>query len=162
MPLIFNQRHLAQHNLGLRGELPLEELDLNGIDECIRVTQPLKHDLEVQLIEGAFLVRGSLALMLECTCVRCLKLFPARITLAPWVCHLMREGEEPVAIVNDCVDLTPYIREDMLLAFPQHPLCEPGCNGLPYKSISSVRQPSSVSPIEDDASAWAELNKLKL
>ena len=35
-----------------------------------------------------------------------------------------------VAIENDCVDLTPFVREDILLEFPQHPLCKPDCGGL--------------------------------
>jgi len=35
------------------------------------------------------------------------------------------EGEEKTPVDNDCVDLTPFAREDMLLEFPQHPVCEP-------------------------------------
>ena len=49
------------------------------------------------------------------------------------------EGEEEVPVINDCVDLTPYMREDILLAFPQHPLCEPDCGGLQAQPGQSER-----------------------
>ena len=76
-----------------------------------------------------------------------------------WACHLALEGEEKVAVINDCVDLTPYIREDILLAFPQHPLCEPECKGL---SILQNQQETGAGREQESASAtWAELNKLK-
>ena len=67
---------------------------------------------------------------LDCECVRCLKTFQYQLdwTIGPAICRL--KGEEDVPVVNDCVDLTPYMREDILLEFPQHPLCEPECRGL--------------------------------
>jgi uncharacterized protein len=70
-------------------------------------------------------------------------------------------GEERVAVVNDCVDLTPYVREDILLEFPQHPLCEPECRGLPKPEIGQAKKGSGAGPI-GPASAWAELDKLNL
>ena len=65
-------------------------------------------------------------------------------------------------VVNDCVDLTPYVREDILLEFPQHPLCDPECRGLPKTSIGKSRNTSGTGKTEVGSSAWAELNKLKL
>jgi uncharacterized metal-binding protein YceD (DUF177 family) len=73
--------------------------------------------------------------------------------------HLPLEGEDKVSIVNDCVDLTPFLREDMLLEFPQHPLCKPECGGLKKKATKSVEK-SEKSKTKPDV--WAELNKLKL
>jgi uncharacterized metal-binding protein YceD (DUF177 family) len=60
------------------------------------------------------------------------------------------------------VDLTPYVREDILLEFPRHPLCNPECRGLPNKSIGKPRNTSGTGKTGADSSAWAELNKLKL
>ena len=76
-----------------------------------------------------------------------------------WACHLALEGEEKVAVINDCVDLTPYIREDILLAFPQQPLCETECKGLPI--LQRNQNKSDVGQESGAASTWAELNKLK-
>ena len=38
MPLSFNIRHLEHQTVTLRGALPVAELDLEGIDELIRIT----------------------------------------------------------------------------------------------------------------------------
>jgi uncharacterized metal-binding protein YceD (DUF177 family) len=48
----------------------------------------------------------------------------------------------------------------MLLELPQHPLCKPDCAGVKTKAGKQARQ-TGAEP-EAKASAWAELNKLKL
>ncbi|MCX6922533.1 MAG: hypothetical protein NT154_04860, partial [Verrucomicrobia bacterium] len=112
MPLAVNLRNLEAHDIRLEGRLPVEELDIDPHDEVIQVRQPLEHDLEVQKLEDCLLVQGRLHLVLDCECVRCLKPFQYRLELDRWTCHLPLEGEDCVAVVNDCVDLTPYVRED--------------------------------------------------
>jgi len=157
MPLIVNLRHLEEHNVTLCGELSVDELDLDTGDEMVRVAQPLRYEIEVQKLEDSLLVRGSLRLTLACGCVRCLKSFTRELELKAWTCHLPFEGEDRVAVNNDCVDLTPFAREDMLLEFPQHPLCKPDCGGLKTKT-GKARETAD----ENTPSAWAELDKLKL
>jgi uncharacterized protein len=161
MPLIVNLRHLEAHNLRLQGQLPAAELDIETHDQMIRVAHPLEHDLEFQALEGGLLVRGRLRLVLECQCVRCLKSFQHVVTLDHWTCHLPFHGEEQVAVVSDCVDLTPRVREDILLEFPQHPLCDPECRGLPATSVGKAKQARGPGPEQSSSPAWAELNKLK-
>jgi uncharacterized protein len=160
MPLIVNLRHLEKNDVVLRGELPVDELDLDLRDEMIGVTQPLRHELEVQLLDRSLLVHGSLRLMLACRCVRCLKPFERELELNPWVRHLPLEGEEPVPVVNDCADLTPYVREDMLLEFPWHPLCKPDCRGWEKIKTGKAKNPGGRDELIPPA--WAELDKLKL
>ncbi len=160
MPLIVNLRHLEEHDVTLRGELPVAELDLDPRDEMIRVLQPLRHDLEVQLLDRSLLVRGSLRLTLTCQCVRCLKPFEHELELNPWTRHLPLEGEESVPLANDCADLTPCVREDILLEFPRHPLCRPGCPGLEKMKTGVAKNTDGKD--QTAPSAWAELDKLKL
>jgi uncharacterized protein len=162
MPLVVNMRHLEAHSVVLKGKLPVDELEIDPLDEVIQVAEPLEHDLEVQKIEDGLLMQGRLHLRLECECVRCLKPFQHHIDLKEWACHLPLEGDERVAIVNDCVDLTPFVREDILLEFPQHPLCDPECRGLPKTSVGKPANTNITGPGEAGSSAWAELNKLKL
>ena len=152
-----NLRHLEEHGLRLEGELPATELDLGVHDELIRADQPLRYDLSVELLHDAVLVTGSLALPLECECSRCLKRFATELELADWAAHLPLTGEDQVSVDHDCVDLTPFIREDILLDFPQHPLCKPECAGL--KKKSARRAVAVETPVPD---VWAQLNKLKL
>ena len=158
MPLTFNLHHIEAKDLALEGELPSEELELDLHDEVIHPAGPLKYDLEVQRIEGAALVQGELILPLEFDCVRCLKKFKRSLEIENWVCHLPLIGEDAIPVDNDLVNLTPYLREDILLALPQHPLCEPECGGL--KVPASVKGPGRAS--EKVSSAWDELDKLKL
>ncbi len=160
MPVTFNLRQLEGKNLPLKGELPGAELDLEGLDELIHCRSPLTYDLEVEKLERAILVLGKVGLMLECECARCLKAFPHPLTIERWACHLPLEGEEQARILNDCVDLTPYLREDIVLALPQHPLCKAECRGLASPQPDLGKGGEGESPAI--SSAWAELNKLKL
>jgi uncharacterized protein len=160
MPLVVNLRHLEEHDVILRGELPVDELDLDTRDEMIRVMRPLRHEFEVQMLDRSLLLHGWLRLTLECRCVRCLKPFEHELELNPWTCHLPLEGEEQVPVVNDCADLTPYVREDMLLELPQHPLCNPDCRGL--EKIKTGKAQNTGGKDELIPSAWTELDKLKL
>jgi uncharacterized protein len=116
--------------------------------------------LEVQLLDDSLLVHGSSKLMLECQCVRCLKPFERELELNPWTCHLPLEGDEAVPLVSDCADLTPYVREDMLLELPQHPLCKPDCRGLEKMKTGNAQKTGGTDELVP--SAWAELDKLKL
>jgi uncharacterized protein len=161
MPLLFNIRHLEKKNLELCGEIPAIELDLDGLDECIHVTIPIKHKLQVQLLKDGILVEGWLQTTLDCECVHCLRPFTRELDWPSWRCFLPFEGEDKVKMVNDYVDLTPCIREDILLAFPQHPLCEPGCNRLPPASTREVKVMPDPAPVTASSSVWAELSKLK-
>jgi uncharacterized protein len=162
MPLLVNLRHLEAQNIHLAGQLPAGDLDIETHDEAIRIGPALEHDLEIQKLEDGLLVQGSLHLVLECDCVRCLKRFKYRLDLPSWTVHLPFQGEDAVTVTNDCVDLTPYVREDILLEFPQHPLCEPECRGLPKTLAGKTMKAGAANQTGPSSSAWAELNKLKL
>jgi uncharacterized metal-binding protein YceD (DUF177 family) len=155
--LKINLRHLEEHGLHLKGELSAVELDLGIQDELIRVEEPLRYDLSVELLDDAILVTGKLVLPLDCECSRCLKKFATSLKITDWAVHLPLEGEDKVAVDNDCVDLTPFMREDILLDFPQHPLCKPDCAGLKTKSARKAK--TVEKPVLD---VWAKLDKLKL
>ena len=161
MSLNVNLRHLEAHEVRLKGASPVNELDIDIQDEMIRIEKPLDYDLEVQRVEQGLLVQGRLRLPLQCQCVRCLKPFEYTLDLKDWTVHLPLQGEERVEVVNDCVDLTPYVREDILLEFPQHPLCKTECRGLPKADLARAKKGSTAGQ-SGESSAWAELNRLKL
>ena len=161
MPAIVNIRHLEDGEQQLKGELPAEELDLDLRDEIVRVERPLRYALVVQQLNRALLVQGCLQLTLHCECVRCLKPFEYNLELSQWTRHVPLEGEESARVVNDCVDLTPYLREDILLEFPQHPLCEANCRGLPNSESGGTRKTRDALQAKAKATAWGELDKLK-
>ncbi|MBC8096393.1 MAG: DUF177 domain-containing protein [Akkermansiaceae bacterium] len=159
MPLLVNLRHLEDDHLELKGELPVEELELDLRDDLIRTEKPMEYDFEAQRVDDSLLLQGQLYLPLTCQCVRCLKSFTYKLTLDDWTLHLPLAGEEKVEVSGDFVDLTPHIREDILLGFPQHPLCAADCRGLPKPN--SGRANTSDSAKMEEPSAWTELDKLK-
>ena len=161
MSLVVNLRHLAKHNVVLQGELPARELDIDTRDDVIRVAQPLRYDAEAQELDKSLLLRGELRLTLDCQCVRCLKPFQHPLVIENWICHVPLDGEDAAPVLNDCVDLTPFVREDILLELPRHPLCDPECRGLQRPSSVKAKK-SGAGLTGKDSSAWAELDKLKL
>ncbi len=157
MSLKFNLRQLDEKEVRLQGELPVAELELGVTDELVRAENPLQYDLSVQMLHDSILVTGKLVLPLNCECGRCLKPFKQDLVFEGWALHLPLEGEDKVSIENDSIDLTPYVREDILLDFPQHPLCKPECAGLEKTNVRTV-----VADEKPAKAVWAELDKLKL
>jgi uncharacterized protein len=157
MSLKFNLRQLEEQGIHLQGELPVAELAFEVCDELIRAEKPLFYDLAVEKLHDDILVQGSLSLILDCECGRCLKPFTHAVVLKDWALHLPLEGEDKVSIENDSIDLTPFVREDMLIEFPQHPLCQPECGGLKKKSKVRTAGDKNEKP-----SPWTELDKLEL
>ena len=160
MSLKLNIGRLDAKDAILAGELAAEELDLDCADELVHVRQPLQYEFTAHKAGHNVLVEGSLELVLDCECARCLKPFQQRLELAEWMAHLPLEGAEKVEIKDDSVDLTPFIREDILLEFPQHPLCDADCAGLANRAEKTAKQTNGASQTQG-SSAWAELNKLK-
>ena len=130
------------------------------MDALIQVREMVEYALVAQRLDRNLLVRGRVRLRLECECVRCLKPFCLPLDLRDFAVDLPLAGEDS-SVTGDFVDLTSWVREDILLAFPQHPLCDAGCVGL--KKLSppgKAAQPGQESQMTE--SVWAVLNELKL
>ena len=162
MPVLVNIHKLQEKPISLIGEIPLEELDFVSCDEMICCTQPLLYDLKVEHLGDSLLARGKISLTLDCECVVCLAPFPSEINILQWALHLPLEGDEKAPIKNDCVDLTPYLREDTLLRLPQHPVCRPDCDKLPAPTLKSASNVEAPADSNRPAATWNELDKLKL
>ncbi len=161
MPVLLNIRNLEKGPISLDGEIPLTELDFVSGDEMIGCSEPLRYDVEAEHLGDSALVRGHLALTIDCECVRCLQPFQREIEVRDYALHLPLEGEDATPIKNDCVDLTPFFREDTFLRLPQHPLCRPDCDKLPELKTGEVSSDEAKAGSKG-AAAWTELDKLKL
>jgi uncharacterized protein len=162
MAVLVNLRNLEKGAVRLKGELAPAELELEGVDEVIHVEGMVNYDLTAEKLEKSILVRGYVGLQLKCDCVRCLQPFLRPLELSEWTCLLELEGDEATPVANDCVDLTPHLREDILLEYPQHPLCKAECDGLPKKPTGKTGRTGGAGQETVVLSDWAELNKLKL
>ena len=166
MALLINLRQLERGPVVAKGKVSAEELELTDLDELIRLAGSVQYELEAAKMEKSVLVQGRVQLVLDCECARCLKPFKRELELVDWKCLLELEGEEPVPVAGDCVDLTPHIREDILLELPQRPLCQPDCRGLPKKAAGKLEKTPKTTGKSGQAGGvlpdWTVLNKLKL
>lgn len=114
---------IPPEGLRLHGQAEAEDLDGLCGDDRIAIAEPVRYSLHVTLVSSGVLVRGELRTELACTCDRCLSAFPVGLAVDE-VCHFYESVSE------DTLDLTPELREDILLAFPQRLLCRHDCRGL--------------------------------
>lgn len=143
-------------------QIPAEGLHLEGEEDCpipelqadgIRCAGPLHYDLEVGISSGALWANGSLRQPVESTCVACLEKFANDITVPAFALHKELHGPE-------IVDLTPFLREDLLLNLPAHPRCDRDGGGV-CKAASKTLNMASESE-EKREHDWEALDKLKL
>jgi DUF177 domain-containing protein len=143
--------HLKQvpaHGLHLDGneDCPIHDLEAEGI----RCAGQLRYDIDVGVAGGALWARGSLSQPVELRCVSCLGNFVHDIQVPAFAVHTELRGPETV-------DLTPFIREDLLLNLPAHPRCDTdGDRVCKAKQLKTVEQDTKRKL------DWSALDKLKL
>jgi uncharacterized metal-binding protein YceD (DUF177 family) len=148
--------HLKQipaTGLHLEGEenCPVKELET----ENVRCVGPLQYNLDLGLSGDSLWVNGVLRQPVELQCVSCLEKFAHVIEVPSFAAHREVAGPETV-------DLTPFIREDILLNLPAHPRCdrEGGrkCS-KPAVELTAAEEQGQGAKRERD---WEALDKLKL
>jgi uncharacterized metal-binding protein YceD (DUF177 family) len=126
-------------------------LELN--DPVIRPVDTLSYSLFAQFDEDTLLVSGTLSILLELDCVSCLQPFLYPLVVRDFSVEI---GAGP----HDTVDLTPYLREDIVLALPAHPRCDwDGSRVCPGPKIPQ-QVTEEKEPSQPDA--WAALDELNL
>jgi uncharacterized metal-binding protein YceD (DUF177 family) len=140
-------------------QIPPEGLHLEGDEECpileletegIRCVGPLHYSIDLGVTSGALWASGSLSQPVELRCVACLETFVHEIQVPAFAMHTELRGPETV-------DLTPFMREDLLLNLPAHPHCD--------RDAGRVCKPKQIEAAAQDAgrkSDWSALDKLKL
>jgi uncharacterized metal-binding protein YceD (DUF177 family) len=140
-------------------QIPTQGLHLEGAEECpiqelesegIRCAGRLHYALDVGVAGGGLWANGSLSQPVELRCVSCLEKFLHEIRVPAFAVHMELHGPETV-------DLTPFMREDILLNLPAHPHCD--------RDGDRVCKGKQVETAEQDTrrkSDWSALDKLKL
>jgi uncharacterized metal-binding protein YceD (DUF177 family) len=87
-------------------------------------------------------------------CVACLEKFEHEINVPAFALHTELHGPENV-------DITPFMREDVLLNLPAYPHCDrEGGKVCPVPEVSKNEDDSGV--LETRPPDWSALDKLKL
>ena len=106
--------------------IPAQGLHLEGQEDCpiqdlesegIRCAGRLHYDIDVGVAGGGLWANGSLSQPAELRCVSCLEKFVHEIRVPAFAVHLELQGPETV-------DLTPFMREDILLNLPPYTHCD--------------------------------------
>jgi uncharacterized protein len=146
-------RQIHEDGLHLEGEEECPIPDLAAED--VRCTGPLRYALDLGIAEGALWATGSLVQPVELRCVRCLEPFPFDIEAKAFSIHLDLTGPE-------LIDLTPYLREDILLNLPAHPHCDRE-GGRVCPAAATTAADAAVTEATPKAQPdWSPLDKLKL
>jgi uncharacterized metal-binding protein YceD (DUF177 family) len=146
-------------------QIPAEGLQLDGEEDCpipelaaegIRCTGPLHYDLDVGISAGALWANGALSLPVELPCVACLEPFGLTVKVQSFTVHTELIGPETI-------DLTPFVREDILLNLPAYPRCDrDGGRVCKAPHLLEVKGGSKGVSLARRPPAWGELDKLKL
>ena len=140
-------------------QIPAQGLHLDGDEGCpihdleaegIRCAGQLHYNIDVGIAGGALWARGSLVQPVELRCVWCLEKFVHEIEVLGFAVHMELNGPETV-------DLTPLMREDLLLNLPAHPRCDRDGN-----RVCKVKQLETIEQDKERKLDWSALDKLNL
>jgi len=144
-------------------QIPADGLHLEGEEDCsipqleageARCAGPLHYDLELGISDGSLWVNGALSQPMELHCVRCLAAFPFDIEVKDFTVHTELTGPE-------MVDLTPFMREDILLNLPAYPHCDRE-GGRICPVPEQTRKEDAREVLEARPPSWSALDKLEL
>jgi len=145
-------RQIPESGLTLQGSLPVADYAIPA--ENITGWNTLDYSLQVNRNGSEITVTGTLGASFQIQCARCLDPIPWKLKINDF-CQILSVPEEAVA------DLTPLIREDIILALPLAPRCELDSGGR------CPRSGRVFAPGKDDfaekrrATVWRDLDQLK-
>ena len=140
-------------------QIPAQGLHLEGEEDCpiqdlepegIRCVGRLHYDLDLGVAGRALWANGSLSQPVELSCVSCLEKFVYEIRVPAFAVHMELHGPETV-------ELTPSIREEILLNLPAHPHCDRDGN-----RVCKAKQIETTEQRIKRKSDWSALDKLKI
>lgn len=145
-------------------QIPNDGLHLDGDEDCpiadlagedVSCAGPLHYSIDLGVSEGSLWANGALAQPVELRCVACLETFAHMIEVPEFALVTELGGPETI-------DLTPFMREDILLNLPPYPRCDrDGARVCPAPHLEHERADAA----EDAARRkpdWSALDKLDL
>lgn len=135
------------------GEEPVASLGLE--DPKVRLEQPIRYRMWAQPVSGRLVVKGEWSVPVDLECGRCADFFSTSLGDSSF----LRDYEISGGV--ETVDVTPDIREDVLLAMPAYPVCREACRGLCPQCGTNLNG-GSCSCVPPGGMHWGGLDGLKL
>lgn len=170
--LKFNVAQLLKQTTGAVRSYVLDE-DITPLTEGMSFA-PLQGDIRFTRTEDGVLVTGHLQTAVELPCRRCAALYTETIAVeleeefhAAYDVYTglrlpPRDTDEAETMIDEqhMLDLSEVIRQNVLLAVPPFPLCQPDCKGLcPYCGQDLNDGPCNCKQEETDT-RWSALQAL--
>lgn len=153
-----NLRNLPAEGRSFEGEEPAVILDVS--DPGLRFDSPIHYKVHATLTGHELVVLGRLWTQVGVCCVRCLREATLSVEVPTFVAH------QEVMVRQDFADLTESVREDILLALPQNPLCQRGCRGLCPDCGQDLNEATCAcarkAAADQPATAWSALDRIRI
>ncbi|MEI6564358.1 MAG: DUF177 domain-containing protein [bacterium] len=148
--------------------IPIEGLDIEGEispevialkeDATVPVAGPIRYELNLQCVGHELIATGTVSTDVRLTCSRCADTFSEEVEDSSFF------YENEVANLHETLDLTDEVRETIILAFPNYPLCQEACRGLcPVCGINLNRGKCGCKPLKETCwTAFSGLDKIEV
>jgi uncharacterized protein len=147
-------REIPPSGRDVRGDEPTDILLLDPGDS-VRPAGTVAYALRLQVAGHELVASGRVSAKLAMQCVRCADVFEREVVESDFLCAV------PFESADEEVDLTPEMREAIILALSAHPVCKPECKGLCARCGQNLNQGPCTCPAEQDQS-WSALDGLRL
>lgn len=150
----FPTTQIPERGLHIEGDEPPDFLDL-GQDRYARPAGPVHYDLNLVPAGSDLVLSGSISAPFSLLCGRCAEFFSTFLRVSASL-HVYEWAKCP-----EILDVTPDVREDLLLEIPGYPVCSADCKGLcPRCGTNLNRASCSCSRTPDFPSPWSALDAL--
>ena len=153
--MIINIAELPDSGKRYAGEEPAAVLALDDERE-VRAAGPVSYDLFAQFVSESLIVRGSVWSEVSFSCSRCGVFFPMTVKDGAFLRALDAHDR------GTSVDLTPEIRESIILGFPTYPLCSATCKGLCSQCGTNLNAGTCDCRAPAGREEWAALDGLEI
>jgi uncharacterized protein len=153
--MIIELADVTEEGQTYEGEEPPESLELTE-DDDVAAAGPVTYRLAASRAGDSLVVRGEVEASIRFLCSRCSAAFQRKIVDRDF----LRVFED--VHWDATVDLTPDLRETIILAFPTSPLCSPDCHGLCPQCGKNLNAGSCMCTPRSRDGRWGALDGLRL
>lgn len=143
-------RMIPFEGLAIEEDISPKGLALEGEE---KFEKPINVRVQASLAGNTLLVNGSITAEVGFSCSRCLAPFKQVLAVDEFFYSCKLEEEE-------IIDLTPQIREDIIIALPVKPLCRPDCKGICSRCGKDLNKGVCACVKLKGSSAWDALDDL--
>jgi len=143
---------IPEDGLDIEGQVSPEVVALKE-DVNAPVAGPIDYELHVQLLDHELLVTGQVSTEVKFICSRCADAFVEGVEDPAF------SYEQEVPNLHETLDLTDAVRETIILAFPNYPMCQEACRGLcPVCGVNLNRAKCGCKPLKE--TSWTAFSGL--